>query len=510
MAAGKNSNNQLEYPCTHCGTMFKRRPGGRSTCSSACAKAAERQQKAPALTAKEKKIERRKQRLLECPFGYWLLDQAARAGTVQTFQGLTADRLRQLYELHNYRKQRYGWVDSTQGKDRYHICHVQPLKGRDGSTGLTIPENLFTGIARLNQQQSNKPVNAWAGASIPATARKRKWNITDGTTRDQVLQKLANFLGPDLDKFLDELEKIPQRTLRLRLAGAVFKHQGNELYDPLDRIYTKAELEALKLDELQSLDAIQNGRLGSKAFAAGNCPADSDLGVMHDELARFSDLLPDGKHRNNCLEMLKLVRLLGIYLVQINDEQGTARSRFLRTGKAAWSPLLHLYSDRPWHTPAQLLADDLETLLNGVYDMKGKELKPGIIATAQMALQGLDIDLYHIRNRVMKRLVVQNLAPVVVPPDQWSWEASGSNWLGYINNLYATFEPTWQALLDAGMCTETQVLDAQDAILVNLDNAVESARQKYRNQPLHTTLNVAFTRFPQWLEFSPVVLPQAA
>lgn len=512
MVAAKNSNNQLEYPCTHCGIMFKRRPGGRATCSSACAKAAERKQKAPTLTAKEKKIERRKQRLLECPFGYWLLGQAKRAGTVQTYQGNDADGLRRLYDQYVYRKQRYGWVDGGHGKDLFQLCHVQPLVGRDGSTGLTTWQNTFTGIAWLNQKQGNKPVSAWAGASIPASARKRKWNITDGMSLDRVLQKLADFLGPELDTFLDELEHIPQRTMRLRMANKVFKNQDDDLYEPLDRRYTLAELSSLDLEALQALDAIQQGRTSVKAADYSKCPADSELGVLHDELARFVDLLPDGQHRDNCKEMMKLVRLLGIYLVQINDKQGTARSRFLKTGNAEWSPLLHLHHDRPWRAPAQMLADDLDTLINGIYDSKGRELKPGIIPTGQMALQGLEIDLEHIRNRLMKRLVVRSLVPAVTAPDQWSWEASGSNWLGYIDNLYATFEPTWQALLDAGMCTETQILDAQDAMLVNLDKAVESARQDYCNRPCKWS-NIAFKRFPQWLQFSPVVaepLPMVA
>lgn len=510
MPAAENSNNQLEYPCTHCGTTFKRRPGGRATCNSACAKAAERQQKAPTLTARERKIERRKQRLLECPFGYWFLEQAERAGTVQTFHGITADGLRQLYDQHIYRKKRFGWVGSGHGKDMYHLCHVQPLKGRDGSTGLTIPENLFTGIAELNQKQGNKPVNSWAGASLPAAARKRKWDITKGMTRDQVLQKLAEFIGPELDTFLDELDEIPQRTFRLRLAKMVFKQQGDELYEPLDRSYTLAELESLKVEELQVLDAVQRGSTAIRAFTATNCPTDSKLGVLHDELLRLSTILLAGQHRDNCEFMLKLVRVAGIYLAQIGRPEGKAHSRFLAQVNSTWAPLSHLCQGQPWRTPAHRLAEDLDGLLYGVYDAKGRELKPGIVPMAQAALQGLDIDREYIRNRLMKRLVVKTLVPVVAAPDQWDWKDNGSDWLAYIDALYASLEPTWQALLDAGMCTEAQILDAQDAIVVSLDEAVEVARQAYRNEPRFTCWNEPFTRFPQWLQFSPVVLDHDA
>lgn len=505
MAAAENSNNQLEYPCTHCGTMFKRRPGGRDTCTRTCAKAAERKQKAPKLTAKQRKVERRKQRLLECAFGYWLLEQAVRAGTVQTYHGITAAGLHRLYDQHNYRKMRLGWLDSGHGKDVYHLCHVQPLKGRDGSTGLTIPENLFTGTAELNQRQGNKPVNTWAGASLPATARKRKWNITKEMARDQVLQKLADFIGHELDIFLDELDKMPQRTYRLRLAKTVFNQQSNELCEPLDRRYTLAELVVESVERLETFNAIQHGMTSIAGFARRGGKTDSKLGVLHDELVRFSAVLSEGQHRDNCQFMLKLVRVMGIYLAQIGREEGKAHRRFLAQDNATWVPLSHLYHGQPWRTPVHLLADDLDGLLNGVYDRKGRELKPGIVAMAQAALQGLDIDREYISNRLMKRLTLKTLNPVVAAPNEWSWEDNGSNWLTYIDNLYASLEPTWQALLDVGLCTEEQVLDAHDAVLVNLADAVEQSRKHYREQRQFTVYFMPFSRYPAHLEFPPVI-----
>ncbi len=492
MATAENKKHP-EYPCTKCGMMFRRRPGGSSTCSRACAKAVERQQKAPTLTARQKKIERRKLRLLECAFGYWFLDQAKRAGTVQTYQGIMATGLHLLYELHVYRKQRYGWVTGGHGKDLFQLCHVQPLVGRDGSTGLTTPENLFTGIAKLNQQQSNKPVNSWAGASIPVSARKRKWNITEDMPRDQVLQKIADFLGPELDTFLDELDKIPQRTVKLRLAGTVFKHQGDELYEPLDRRYTKAELEALDVEVLQQLDAIQNGRTGSKKFTAANCPVDSELGVLRDELARFSDLLPGGQQRDNCRHMLKLVQVLGIYLTQTNDKQGTARSRFLQIGNATWSPLRYYCPSNPWKPSVAALDADKAMLIKSM------------IEAAQAALQGLDIPAQMLEARLLKRMHLNILSPAIPAPDQWSWEACGSDQQSYIENLYVSLEPTWQALLDVGLCTTVAVVDARVAVLANLDDAIEKARQDYRSQPRYTKWNVPFEGYPQWLERLPGV-----
>lgn len=504
MATAEKTSNLPEFPCTSCGKLFQRRPGGRSTCKASCKKKRQRTQAAPQATAKEKKIERRKTRLLENAFGYWFIEQAERAGTVQTYHGIDAAGLHQIYALHNYRKKRFGWVDKGHGKDTYHLCHVQGLKGRDGSTGLTTSLNLFTGLDYLNQQHGDKPVNSWAGESIPKSARKRKWDVTDDMTRGQVLEKIAAYLGPELDTFLDELDKMPQRTARLRLARTVFKHQGNDRYEPLDRRYTLAELEALKLEELQAMDATQNGRVSIKAFIISNSPTDSQLGVLHDELLRFSDVLAEGKHRNNCRFMLSLVRVLGSYLAQIKDAQGKARNRFLDFPNATWAPLQHLCHERPWRTPASLLDDDLQSLLHGVYDKKGREVKPGIIPTAQNALQGVEIDREYTQNRLVKRLVAQSLVPVVQAPDKDSWEACGSNWLNYIDNLYTSFEGTWQALLDLGICTDEQVFAAQDGVLLGLHTAVEQGREQYRNDRMYTVFGVQFQRYPAYLEFPPV------
>jgi hypothetical protein len=490
MATPEKKKQQIEAVCTNCGILFQRRPGGRSTCKASCKKQHQRAAAAPQLSANEKKIQRRKERLLECAFGGWFIEQATRAGTVQTFYGIDAAGLHQLYELHNYRKKRYGWVDSRHGKDVFHQCHVQPLRGRDGSTGLTIPENLFTGIAELNQRQGNKPVNSWAGASLPARSRKLKWDVTDDMTRDQVLKKIVAYLGPELDTFLDELQKIPQRTARLRLARTVFKHQRDDLYELLDRRYTLAELEAMKLEELEAMDATQNGREGTEAFTFSNCLPDSKLGVLHDELLRFSNILPDGQHKENCRFMLSLIQVLGIYLAQVNDPQGRARSRFLSFPNASWTPLQYMYRRNPWKPSAEMLDADRQMLVTSFTE------------AAQAALQGLDIPAEMLKARLLKRLHLQTLLPEVSAPDEWSWEACGSNWLGYIDHLYRSLESTWQALANIGLCTQEEILAAQDRVLCRLASAVEQAREHHRNkQRIFTRCGVAFKGFPEHLVF---------
>jgi hypothetical protein len=477
------TNKQPEFACTNtnCGAMFKRRPGGRTTCSKACAKAVERQQKAPKVTAREKKVQRRKERLTENAFGLWLIDQPRRAGTMQTYQGIDAAGLHQLSALYSYRKKRFGWVKEGHGNDSYHLCHVQGLKGRDGSTGLTTPLNLFAGLDYLNQQHSDKPVNSWAGQSIPKTARKRKWDITPDMTLDQVLQKLADFLGDELDTFLDEPDEMPQRTTRLRLARSIHKRQSDELYEPLDRRYTLAELGSLKMDELQALETIQEGREKNKDFLFTNCPPDSMLGVMHDELKRFSADLPEGKHRDNCRFMLSLVRLLGIYLAQIGNAEGKSRNRFLSLANATWTPLQYSHPE-----------SDRESLVKAITE------------AAHNALQGLNIDGEALEAQLEERLHLQSLVPVVWAPNEESWEASGANWITYIDNLYSSFESTWQALLDVGICTESQLFAAQDGVLWSLQAAIKQGREQYMNQRCFTHYNLQFQRFPAYLEFPPI------
>lgn len=485
------TNKQLEFPCTNCGTLFNRRPGGRSTCKSTCKSAAQRKQKAPKITRQQQKVQRRKGRLTESAFGLWLIDQADRAGTVQTYQGITAAGLHQLLALHNYRKRRYGWIDKGHGKDAYHLCHVQGLKGRDGSTGLTTSLNLFVGLDYMNQQHGNKPVNSWAGASIPKSARNRRWDITPGMTLDQKLQKLADFLGAELDTFLDELDKIPQRTARLRLARSVHKRQGDELSEPLDRRYTLAELGSMKMSELQALETIQDGRERNKDFLFNNCPPDSQLGVLHDELRRFSADLPEGKHRENCRFMLSMVRVLGMYLVQIDDAQGKAHGRF-DFPNATWFPLQYCNPVCPWKTPVSLLESDRQALVTS------------IIEAAHNALQGLTIAFEALKAQLEVRLHLQTLVPVVMAPDQMTWEACGSNWISYIDNLYNSFEATWQALLDLGICSESQLFAAQDGVLRSLYADIERGRGQYRNQRKYTVYSVQFQRYPAYLEYPPI------
>lgn len=489
------TNKQPEFPCANpnCGKMFNRRPGGRSTCGKACAKAIERQQKAPKVTAREAKIARRKARLLENAFGGWFIEQAERAGTVQTYQGIDAAGLHQLSALYSYRKKRFGWIERGHGKDSYHLCHVQGLKGRDGSTGLTTSLNLFAGLDYLNQQHSDKPVNSWAGQSLPKSARKRKWNITPDMTQDEVLQKLADFLGDELDTFLDELDEMPQRTARLRLARSIYKRQGDDLYEPLDRRYTLAALESLKMEQLQALETIQEGREKSKDFIFSNCVPDSKLGVMHDELKRFSADLPEGKHRENCRFMLSLVRLLGIYLAQIGDAEGKSRNRFLSPANApTWTPLQYCHPQRPWRTPTSLLESDRASLVKAITE------------AAHNALQGLSIDRETLETKLEERLHLRSLVPVVLVPSEVSWEASGANWITYIDNLFSSFESTWQALLDLGLCTESQWFAAQDGVLRSLQAAIEKGREQYMNQRCFTHYNKPFQRYPAYLEFPPI------
>ncbi|MNR65458.1 hypothetical protein D3C85_1884990 [compost metagenome] len=61
-------------------------------------------------------------------------------------------------------------------------------------------------------------------------------------------------------------------------------------------------------------------------------------------------------------------------------------------------------------------------------------------------------------------------------------------------------------MLDIGLCTEVEILDAQDALLLNLEKAVEAARQQYREQRKYADYKIPFDRYPAWLEFSPVVI----
>lgn len=513
MTTATPQNKQPNFHCIHCNTEFHRKSGGRNTCTEKCRKAHDRAAVAEAKAAAKTKAQTASQleRWCKSAKGLYHIRKCRDARTVEIMQGHTTESLLANDELHNRFYKCYGW-NPDEKKSAFHICHVQSHKGRDGSLGLLDARQLFIGGAAHNQAHSDKPVPADAGMSIPAHKLDRKWNLAAGATDEAIAKKIRSLLGKEFDAYL--LAGSIKLSTHYATAQRVFnRQQKNTAVNKLDRTWTKPELEALDFEVLEAMDAYQAGKDVADKFKP-EVYTRALLCVYAEELERFGQVLPAGRHRDNCLFMLPLVRVLGIYLAQTESAAKWANvpdwpdssyfhlphRRFLKVCGTEWQPVQY-NSGLFWgKSPCSVMAYDFaymqETILQGAFD----------------ALQGLAINKARYEDNILKRLHLNTLVADVPAPDQWSWEVNGSSWDQYISGLYASYEPVWQALLDLDLCTADQIEEARIAVLWSLQAAIEKARHQCRNDPSlrrwhHGKLHKrwGWKGYPEWLEYPAVI-----
>ena len=486
---------QRNYICCQCSTEY---PAKRFTeksqryCTSVCRKRAHRARQP------SKKVENRFAKLAKNTFWRWVIRECREADTVQVLTGHSAATLLSLQLLSNAMYKSYGW-SSDQKINLFNICHIQPRKGRNGNIGLLHPANLFIGCSRMNQTQSNKPVPADAGLRIPASTLKRKWAVEQGDTNAAIAEKIRAFLGEALDDYLDQASSI-DLDKRHALARRIYnRQQKRSAIRNLDRQWTLSELESRDIDIelLEQMDAYQRGKTTPNKFQP-EVYARAILCIYADELERVG-ADATGRHQGNCQSMLQLVRVLGMYLAQTEDFIQQQHGSFLKPVNATWTPLQYFCPRNPWKPSVQMLEADRQMLV------------ALITAAAFNALQGLNIPVEMLEARLVKRMHLQSLVPVIEIPEQWSWEACGSSWEGYTANMYRSFETTWQALLDVGICTADEIAAARTGVLEGLHTAIEQGRREYKNQPRFKRWfqgkyysDWGFKGYPAYLEFPPV------
>ncbi|WP_374439775.1 hypothetical protein [Pseudomonas panipatensis] len=467
---------QLEYNCSHCSSTFPakryRKPGMPRYCSDKCRNAANNKAKAPKLS----KTEKYWQRFKETPLGLWMLSQCKRSGSVQTFQGASADDLRNLAALHAYRKRRYGWVGEGHGKDKFPMCHVKPLTPEDKqSIGLSYGANIFVGLREENAEQKNKPVCSWAGRSIPKAALLRRYDVDESMPRETVFRKLRNLLGKELDTYLSSLAKMPDRTKHIALAHRIYNRIGtNREIEPLDRSYSLDELLSLDFETLEELDAYHQGKTLDRSTRYLNCPPDSDLGVLYDELKRFSEVLPAGKQKENCTAMLPLIHVLGLWLAQTNTSEAQTRPRF-QVPNAEWTPIQYIDWQFPWKPKLPYVQPPLEVRM--VQDDQ-KMLRDTLLKGAWDALQGNSVPVDLLRARLRKRLDIAQLVPMPTV-DHYGNDADFGDRARQFTALLQYLRPHLQLLEATGLCSSADVADTPKTLAKNMRLAVESARKRF-------------------------------
>lgn len=488
---------QRNYICCQCSTEY---PAKRFTeksqryCTSVCRKKAHRARQP------NKKVENRFAKLAKNTFWRWVIRECREAGTVQVLTGHTSATLLVLHSLSDAMYKCYGW-SSNQKTNLFNLCHVQPRKGGNGFLGLLHPANLFIGCSSMNRAQSNKPVPADAGLRIATSTLKRKWAVEQGDTNAAIAELIRAFLGKVLDDYLDQASSI-HLDKRHTLAQRIYNRQqkGTAIRN-LDRQWTLSELESrdIEVEVLEQMDAHQRGKTAANKFQP-EVYARAILCICADELERVANTAT-GRHQDNCQAMLRLVRVLGMYLAQTENFIQRQHGSFLKPVNATWAPLQYFCPLSPWKPSPRVVDPDRQALVKLITE------------AAFNALQGLSIPVEMLEAKLVKRMHLQSLVPVVEIPEQWSWEACGSNWDEYIASMFRSFESTWQALLDVGICTADEIAAARIGVLESLHTAIERGRWQYKNQPCFKReyrgkyySDWGFKGFPAYLEFPPIAV----
>ncbi|WPN48663.1 hypothetical protein [Pseudomonas sp. P8_241] len=504
--AKKAKSTEYDYICYCCKDPYKgkREQADKSKrfCKDAC-----RQAKARSAKKAEKKVSRIEEQFIrwyKSTHGKYVFDYCRDAGTVGVLLGHTTASLFELKSFNDSFYKCHGW-NKDEKKSVFHRSHIQAHKGTDGSVGALHPVNLFIGESTPNQEYGNRAVSADAGLKIPASKLKSAWKVSKTDTNKAVAQKIRKLLGAEFTEYLSQSAAIAMNQVNTLAQRIYNRQQKGKAVQELDQRYTKETLETFPLEELQAFDAYQRGEDSVSVFQP-ELYTRAALCVYLDELERMANTSPSERQRDNCRFMAGLVRVLGMFIAQAENEQGIAHRSFLPLGDMEWKPLAHLNWQQPWGKPAKRLIDaDLEFLTKNL--------------TAQCfhALAGADIPQGLLRARLLKRLDVATLVPTVLAPEDWRFKAFGS-WDKFIEGLYADAEPVWQALLHTGLCTAEDIEAARTGVLESLHTAIERGRKQYmklfrqeRQGTVHLTWG--FKGYPAYLEFPPVVaepLPLAA
>lgn len=489
----KSSTRNYSYTCVNCNTPYtgRREQADKSKrfCKDSCRKAKSRD--ADKAAKRQSRIEEQFTRFCKSSFGQWIIRECIKANTVCIMMGHTTASLFELEQFHNRYYKCYGF-NPDERKCVYHRCHIQARKGVDGSVGALHPLNLFIGLSLLNQQAGNKFISADAGLSIPAHKLLKKWQVGVGHTIKQVAKKVRSLLGEVLTSYLAESRALKLDTLHTLAQRIYNRQQKGTSEQKLKERYTLTQLEQLPLEQLELMDAYQRGQESFTRFKP-ELHTRVALCVYADELERMATASPSQRHRDNCIFMLDLVKVLGIYIAQGERLVDGDHTSFLSQKGIQWHPLTYLNWQQPWGKPTKRLVDADHRLLID-----------SIIAHCYHALSGADIPKGLLRARLLKRLDVTTLVPTVLAPSEWQYTEDGS-WGKFIDGLYANAEPVWLSLLTLGLCTPEQIEEARKGLLWSLQESIEDARYHYRKQYQYI-VRWHWKGYPEHLEYPPILV----
>lgn len=496
----KNNTRNYSYTCYTCKTPYtghrEQTDKTKRFCKDSCRKAKSRG--VYKATKRQSRVEEQFTRFCKNSFGQWIIRECIKANTACIMMGHTTASLFKLEQFHNRYYKCYGF-NPDERKSVYHRCHIQARIGVDGSVGALHPLNLFIGQWRPNQQAGNKLVSTDAGLSIPAHKLLKKWQVGVRDTNKQVAKKVRALLGEEFVEYLAQSSALKLDTLHTLAQRIYNRQQKGTAVRELEDSYTLGQLEQLPLEQLELMDAYQRGK-DSVARFKPELHTRAALCVYADELERMAVVSPSQRHRDNCIFMLGLVRVIGIYIAQRECPLEGAHKSFLPQKGIEWQPLVYMNWQQPWGKPSKQLVDaDHHLLIASITDH------------CYHALSGADISKGLLCARLLKRLDVAALMPRVLIPDEQRFKKLGA-WPDYIAALYADADQVWKPLLALDLCTVEQVEAARTSLLDRLHSAIERGRRDYLAQPRFKRMHRGryydqwgFKGYPAHLEFPPVV-----
>lgn len=409
---------QRNKNCTYCNTPYVTAQHKSKYCSATCRVASNNANTRD--KSESKKLSKAQKRIARLPVSehwLWLSREVRRAGTVECLQHHTPETLKQLFELYNYKHKTYSF-DPEKRTSKFHIAHIQPVKGKD-SVGCLHPHNLFIAPALANQVYS---ANSYAGVglSVSKSALKRQWLITDDTSDKSILEKVSKYLGQTLIDYA-QTNKI-DTSARISLAKWINSNIP-ECQFSLEQLLKKGKRELSKIradfedKELYSIDLC----------------AKRSVVVALEETIRLGEQLPAGVHRDNIVFFKPILTAVGSWLSREAEQEGLT-SILERPYGAVWAPL---------------------KLREG---MEASKLRDFVSFQVFQAMQGAPVDKKLVLNTLRKYLFVTDLSP--------DYSHSNESILEYHKEQYERFykqvPAVQEAIISLGLCTKLQEYEYQE------------------------------------------------
>ncbi len=255
--------------CLYCSIKFSYVRSSRIYCGQVCKQKhqADKRRATTKNLSRERRIKRKESKLIQSPYGLWLVKTIKHCGTVQVLQGSSTFDLEELFSINKARSTFSGFKDGVPTAE-YHLSHIYSAKEDKESIGLLRASNLVICPAKFNQsRKKSEEAVSGRGNYIKRAELLNKYKCGLNTTTKQVISMIRELLGNEFDEFLLNNDFPPG--MRQQLARQVSKHTK---VDP-----------SMSVDDLKQMAV----KLGLEVYNPPGKPAPLVVVLAH-EMERFS------------------------------------------------------------------------------------------------------------------------------------------------------------------------------------------------------------------------------